>query len=142
MSRSKLFQPAEVKEIKTFLEYARRKDAKRESNRRLPLPPSSSELSLIANGNTEVTIKKSVARKAGSGAAATKYKFKLRCSRYLYTFCLADSDKAEKLRQSLPPSTSRLFLPPPSCKRERPDSGRTLAALKVNDVDSEKKSKK
>ncbi|GAA5893529.1 60S ribosomal protein eL38 RPL38 [Sporobolomyces salmoneus] len=86
--------PAEVKEIKTFLEYARRKDAK------------------------QVTIKKSVARKAGSGSAAAKYKFKLRCSRYLYTFCLADSDKAEKLRQSLPPT------------------------LKVVDVDSEKKSKK
>lgn len=25
-----------------------------------------------------------------------------------YTFCLADSDKAEKLRQSLPPSTHRV----------------------------------
>lgn len=77
---------------------------------------------------TEVTIKKSAARKAGSTATVTKYKFKLRCSRYLYvptpsvlmtcdhfadmepspprsyTFCLADADKADKLRQSLPPS--------------------------------------
>ncbi|BGP57838.1 Ras GTPase tem1 [Rhodotorula sphaerocarpa] len=86
--------PAEVKEIKTFLEYARRKDAR------------------------QVTIKKSAARKAGSNATVTKYKFKLRCSRYLYTFCLADSDKAEKLRQSLPPT------------------------LKVNDVDGAAKSKK
>lgn len=30
-------------------------------------------------------------------------KFKVRCSRYLYTLCVTDSDKAEKLRQSLPP---------------------------------------
>ncbi|GAA5877700.1 hypothetical protein JCM8547_003801 [Rhodosporidiobolus lusitaniae] len=72
--------PAEVKEIKQFLEFARRKDAR------------------------QVTIKKTSARKAGSAQTVTKYKFKLRCSRYLYTFQLADADKAEKLRQSLPPT--------------------------------------
>merc|ERR1712227_1135607 len=80
VAKSSVNMPAEVKEIKTFLEYARRKDAR------------------------QVTIKKSAARKAGSTATVTKYKFKLRCSRYLYTFCLADADKADKLRQSLPPS--------------------------------------
>jgi large subunit ribosomal protein L38e len=30
-------------------------------------------------------------------------KFKVRCSQYLYTLCVADSDKADKLKQSLPP---------------------------------------
>jgi hypothetical protein len=30
-------------------------------------------------------------------------KFKVRCSRYLYTLCVQDSDKADKLKQSLPP---------------------------------------
>ena len=30
-------------------------------------------------------------------------KFKVRCSRYLYTLCVTDSDKANKLKQSLPP---------------------------------------
>lgn len=30
-------------------------------------------------------------------------KFKVRCSRYLYTLCVFDSQKAEKLKQSLPP---------------------------------------
>jgi large subunit ribosomal protein L38e len=30
-------------------------------------------------------------------------KFKVRCQRYLYTLVLKDSDKAEKLKQSLPP---------------------------------------
>ena len=30
-------------------------------------------------------------------------KFKVRCSRYLYTLKVSDKEKAEKLRQSLPP---------------------------------------
>lgn len=34
-------------------------------------------------------------------------KFKVRCSRYLYTLCITDSDKAEKLKQSLPPGAWR-----------------------------------
>ena len=33
----------------------------------------------------------------------TVTKFKIRCSRYLYTLVLHDSDKADKLKQSLPP---------------------------------------
>lgn len=36
-------------------------------------------------------------------------KFKVRCSRYLYTLAVADADKAEKLKQSLPPG-ARLVL--------------------------------
>lgn len=30
-------------------------------------------------------------------------KFKVRCSRYLYTLVINDREKAEKLKQSLPP---------------------------------------
>jgi len=30
-------------------------------------------------------------------------KFKVRCSKYLYTLCVFDTDKADKLKQSLPP---------------------------------------
>lgn len=30
-------------------------------------------------------------------------KFKVRCTRYLYTLCVTDADKADKLKQSLPP---------------------------------------
>ncbi|KAI6213587.1 60S ribosomal protein L38 [Aphelenchoides besseyi] len=30
-------------------------------------------------------------------------KFKIRCSRYMYTLVVADMTKAEKLKQSLPP---------------------------------------
>ncbi|KAJ9200662.1 hypothetical protein DTO166G4_6788 [Paecilomyces variotii] len=31
-------------------------------------------------------------------------KFKVRCQRFLYTLSLKDSDKADKLKQSLPPA--------------------------------------
>ncbi|KAK9680772.1 60S ribosomal protein L38 [Basidiobolus ranarum] len=31
-------------------------------------------------------------------------KIKIRCSKYLYTLVVADLEKAEKLKQSLPPS--------------------------------------
>ena len=34
-------------------------------------------------------------------------KFKIRCSRYLYTLNVEDSEKAEKLSQSLPPGLTR-----------------------------------
>ncbi|EXF81056.1 60S ribosomal protein L38 [Colletotrichum scovillei] len=33
----------------------------------------------------------------------SQIKFKVRCQRHLYTLVLKDSDKAEKLKQSLPP---------------------------------------
>ncbi|KAK6932069.1 Ribosomal protein L38e [Dillenia turbinata] len=33
-------------------------------------------------------------------------KFKVRCSNYLYTSCVFDSEKADKLKQSLPPATT------------------------------------
>ncbi|KAL5250668.1 hypothetical protein ACHWQZ_G016412 [Mnemiopsis leidyi] len=32
-----------------------------------------------------------------------KVKFKVRCSRYLYTLSVTDPEKADKLKQSLPP---------------------------------------
>ncbi|KAI9157651.1 hypothetical protein LWI28_025794 [Acer negundo] len=33
-------------------------------------------------------------------------KFKVRCSKYLYTLCVFDNEKADKLKQSLPPGLS------------------------------------
>ncbi|KAL5230100.1 hypothetical protein ABZP36_028876 [Zizania latifolia] len=33
-------------------------------------------------------------------------KFKVRCSKYLYTLCVYDTEKANKLKQSLPPGLS------------------------------------
>ncbi|PKI38043.1 hypothetical protein CRG98_041573 [Punica granatum] len=37
-------------------------------------------------------------------------KFKVRCSKYLYTLCVFDSEKADKLKQSLPPGSFLLEL--------------------------------
>uniref|UniRef100_A0A8C4Q1K3 Large ribosomal subunit protein eL38 n=1 Tax=Eptatretus burgeri TaxID=7764 RepID=A0A8C4Q1K3_EPTBU len=33
----------------------------------------------------------------------TNVKFKLRCSRFLYTLVVTDQEKADKIKQSLPP---------------------------------------
>ena len=63
----------------------------------------------------------------------TKTKFKIRCSRYLYTLSLDDPEKAEKLKQSLPPGTS-------VCVAQ---TGRnTDAFVGLNVVDVKKTSKK
>ena len=35
-------------------------------------------------------------------------KFKIRCSRYLYTLKVTDAEKADKLTQSLPPGLQRI----------------------------------
>jgi len=67
--------PKEVTDIKTFLRITQRKDA------------------------IKVIIKK---RKALPGRRPLT-KFKVRCSRYIYTLRVEDPDKAEKLTQSLPP---------------------------------------
>ena len=37
-------------------------------------------------------------------------KFKVRCTRYLYTLCVTDADKADKLKLSLPPGLCWLLL--------------------------------
>ncbi|KAI7893403.1 60S ribosomal protein L38 [Mucor mucedo] len=62
--------PQQIKDIKQFLEIARRKDAQ------------------------SARIKKN----------SDSIKFKVRCSKYLYTLVVKDKAKASKLRQSLPPA--------------------------------------
>jgi large subunit ribosomal protein L38e len=37
-------------------------------------------------------------------------KFKVRCSKYLYTLCVYDTEKANKLKQSLPPGMYHIVL--------------------------------
>ncbi|KAJ8613213.1 hypothetical protein MRB53_037079 [Persea americana] len=73
--------PSEVQDIKQFIEICRRKDA------------------------SSARIKKFPASKHGKTPA--QIKFKVRCKRYLYTLTLKDADKADKLKQSLPPGASR-----------------------------------
>ena len=74
---------------------------------------SSDERDLIRSVSplAEARIKK-IAPRVPNGKVKTK--FKIRCSRYLYTLALDDPEKAEKLQQSLPPGTqepSRTFDP-------------------------------
>ena len=45
----------------------------------------------------------------------TVTKFKVRCSKYLYTLCVTDAEKADKLKQSLPPGAEPS--PPPPARR-------------------------
>ena len=46
-------------------------------------------------------------------------KFKVRCSKYLYTLCVTDSDKADKLKQSLPPGKKNKTNASANNERER-----------------------
>ncbi|WFD43580.1 60S ribosomal protein L38 [Malassezia psittaci] len=66
--------PRQVTDIKNFLAIANRPDAK------------------------TARVKKTLLSK---GTVQTK--FKVRCSRFLYTLVVDDVEKAEKLKQSLPP---------------------------------------
>ncbi|KAK5113861.1 60S ribosomal protein L38 [Meristemomyces frigidus] len=51
--------------------------------------------------------------------AKNQTKFKVRCKRYLYTLVLKDSDKADKLRQSLPPGLTITETPKKNAKGKR-----------------------
>ncbi|KAF3428214.1 hypothetical protein E2986_11738 [Frieseomelitta varia] len=75
--------PREIKEIKDFLLKARRKDAKCGYLRYKVFPYCFYAVKIKKNTDN--------------------VKFKVRCSRFLYTLVITDKEKAEKLKQSLPP---------------------------------------
>ena len=52
-----------------------------------------------------LTARRKDARSVRIKRAKGAVKFKVRCSRYLYTLCVHDADKANKLKQSLPPGS-------------------------------------
>ena len=119
-----LAQPKQISEIKDFLLTARRKDAKCTL-----LPPVWRARQLLwrracweddwrhgADGRwlrwpQHVLMRTPTLRDALLPVcAAVKIKkskdvvkFKVRCSKYLYTLCVKDLEKADKLKQSLPP---------------------------------------
>ena len=74
-------QPKKLDNIRDFLKKARRKDA------------------------TEV---KMIKTKDANNKVATK--FKLRTSRYLYTFVMSANEKADKVKQSLPPTLKKVSI--------------------------------
>ena len=101
-------QPKEIRDIKQFIKITQRKDASRASFS-FTLPHLCR--SLFNNVSfvfiIEARIKK-IASRTPNGNTQTK--FKVRCSRYLYTLSIDDPEKAEKLKQSLPPGASPLSL--------------------------------
>ena len=97
--------PSETSDIKQFLEIARRKDAKCEFLKTFsPRPFLQTTLShstpcmLLTNG-----LLPCAAARIKKSTKTSEIKFKIRCNRFLYTLKLKDSDKADKLKQSLPP---------------------------------------
>ncbi len=56
-------------------------------------------------GDQPLTLPFILAARIKRNRKSQQVKFKVRCHRNLYTLVLKDSDKAEKLKQSLPPST-------------------------------------
>jgi large subunit ribosomal protein L38e len=61
-----------------------------------------------------LTARRKDARSVRIKRAKDAVKFKVRCSKYLYTLCVHDADKANKLKQSLPPGPCSVVLPPTS----------------------------
>ncbi|KAG8533129.1 60S ribosomal protein L38 [Bacidia gigantensis] len=51
--------------------------------------------------------------------ATNQIKFKVRCHRFLYTLVLKDSEKADKLKQSLPPGLTMGDVPKKNKKGKR-----------------------
>merc|ERR1712032_16040 len=82
--------PKQITDIKTFLEIAGRKDASAARVKRTVVRKSSRS--------------SSSSKKASSSGVATQTKFKIRCSKYVYTLVVEDAEKAEKLKNSLPPT--------------------------------------
>jgi large subunit ribosomal protein L38e len=56
-----------------------------------------------------VTARRKDARSVKIKRSKDVVKFKVRCSKYLYTLCVFDNEKADKLKQSLPPGITNLF---------------------------------
>ena len=63
---------------------------------------------MIAAARIKVSKKSKKDSRTGLQSSVTQTKFKLRCTRYMYTLVMDDAGKAEKLRQSLPPSACQL----------------------------------
>jgi len=98
--------PKEIKEIKDFLITARRKDAKHVKI----LKTKDSKEWTRQRGGEEGAVTQCICSSLCDccvWSSLSEVKFKVRCSRYTYTLCIGDRDKAEKLKQSLPPALTK-----------------------------------
>ena len=95
--------PKQIADIKKFLVYAKRKDARGNTYTTLHnKPPFFLVLPTFFQLKIEIRVKKNT----------NETKFKLRCSKYLYTLKVADAKKAEKLRKSFPSSKQSYHIVP------------------------------
>ena len=110
--------PKQVQDIKQFLEICRRKDAK--------CSITSSFLPIL------IFLAARIQKSYSKLTASKQTKFKVRCSRFVYTLAIDDTDKADKIRQSLPPCIQPIF------ERQRAD----CVALKIEETGAAKKKSK
>ena len=101
--------PKQVQDIKQFIEIARRKDASctctylpRPRLNRIPVVEGVEEQATW-NWDIERLMQRMTAARIKKNKKNNQVKFKIRCKKNLYTLILKDSDRAEKLKQSLPP---------------------------------------
>ncbi|KAJ1672672.1 60S ribosomal protein L38, partial [Spiromyces aspiralis] len=93
----------QVTDIKEFLEITRRKDAKSKLLKKALMSASSvlyigevvKFTGILTSQHTRLGIR---VKKNGNLT-----KFKVRCSRFLYTMCIKDGGQAKKLREAFPP---------------------------------------
>ncbi|THZ86738.1 hypothetical protein D6C84_02285 [Aureobasidium pullulans] len=92
---------------------------------RLAYPTESDQLAPDSNDSPELRSFIEICRRKDASSARIKktspqqVKFKVRCNRYLYTLVLKDQDKAEKLKQSLPPGLTISDVPKKNQKGKR-----------------------
>lgn len=79
-----------------------REESKQRQGGRAPLPAAMpKQISEIKD--FLLTARRKDARSVNIKRSKNVVKFKVRCKKYLYTLCVFDSEKADKLKQSLPP---------------------------------------
>ncbi|CDJ58267.1 ATP synthase beta chain, putative [Eimeria maxima] len=91
----------EIRDIREFLQTARRKDA-----RKVII------LKKVRRGGNPYGAAGGAAGGAAAAAAAQIItKFKIRCAKQLYTLVVTDKQKAQKIESSLPPSVKQQVIP-------------------------------
>uniref|UniRef100_A0A9I9DRT7 60S ribosomal protein L38 n=1 Tax=Cucumis melo TaxID=3656 RepID=A0A9I9DRT7_CUCME len=100
------YRPKQIHEIKDFLLTARRKDARSVKIKRSKDVVKFKPKQIHEIKDFLLTARRKDARSVKIKRSKDVVKFKVRCSKYLYTLCVFDSEKADKLKQSLPPGLS------------------------------------
>jgi large subunit ribosomal protein L38e len=73
------------------------------SSARPEAPPATMPKQIMEIKDFLLTARRKDARSVKIKRSKDVVKFKVRCSKYLYTLSVFDTDKADKLKQSLPP---------------------------------------